>query len=174
MDATKKRKIISSSLREGYSNASTIRFLKEVLEEDIPNRWKDLLTSAGMQRIVHLFQFLVVLCMIACHLLTACDMNIIFISAKCYKPYLETGIPPLTCARLSYIKMEKATIWLCQKCRCCHKKNEGACGNMLRVGRRRQACGADLKYSVLYPYRPISTWMVDNITRYGAQNLIRL
>ena len=32
------------------------------------------------------------------------------ISAKRYKPYLETGIPPLTCARLSYIKMKKLLV----------------------------------------------------------------
>ena len=47
MDANKKRKIIESSLREGHSNASTIRFLKTVLEDDAPGSWKQLRSDAG-------------------------------------------------------------------------------------------------------------------------------
>ena len=37
MDSYKNRKIIESSLREGHSNASTIPFLKTVLEDDAPS-----------------------------------------------------------------------------------------------------------------------------------------
>ena len=41
MDSYKNRKIIESSLREGHSNASTIRFLKTVLEDDAPSSCKN-------------------------------------------------------------------------------------------------------------------------------------
>ena len=54
MEASKKRRIIHASLREGHSNNSTIRFLQDVLDndEDVPKSWKDLITSAGRHSIV--------------------------------------------------------------------------------------------------------------------------
>ena len=43
---------------------------------------------------------------------------------------------------------------------------------MLYVGR--QPYGTKLKNAVRYPYRPISTWLIDLITRYGVDNLLEL
>ena len=51
---------------------------------------------------------------------------------------------------------------------------DGVCGNMLRVGRGRQPCGTNLKTAVRYPYRPISTWLIDLITRFRVYNLFEL
>ena len=50
-DATKCRKIIDAARREGQSNNGTIRFLKDILDNDesIPSSWKDLLKCAGKQ-----------------------------------------------------------------------------------------------------------------------------
>ena len=51
---------------------------------------------------------------------------------------------------------------------------DGVCGKMLRVGRGRQPRGTNIKTAVRYPYRPISTWLIDVITRYGVDNLFEL
>lgn len=50
-EAARFRKIIYNSLKEGYSNKSTIRFLQSVLaaENDVqlPTHWRRLLEKAG-------------------------------------------------------------------------------------------------------------------------------
>ena len=66
------------------------------------------------------------------------------------------------------------TYWLCSKCGFPYENNRGVCGNKVRKGRHREACGADLTSSICYPYRPISTWLIDIISRYGRDNFQRL
>ena len=47
-------------------------------------------------------------------------------------------------------------------------------GKCSRVGRSRQPRGTNIKTAVRYPYRSISTWLTDLITRYGVDNFFEL
>ena len=65
-------------------------------------------------------------------------------------------------------------VWLCPSCKHGYTNNKGVCGNTIRDGRRKRKCGADLSKSSCLPYRPISTWIVDMIRRYGKEEFVKL